>query len=186
MQRDKNKTMAWQSINKRLYLYNSRLPALFFAMIDFIGQWTIARFISRKGMPEPSKIKKILVSRPDHLGDLVMTTAVLPLIKQSFPHASIHMLAGSWSKELLENIGEIEKTIYYDNFYLNRKAMSGWKKILTSLFQILPAVKTLRDERYDLGIEFRPFFGNNIFLMWLGEVKYRVGYGTAGLGFLLH
>ncbi|MFA5157486.1 MAG: glycosyltransferase family 9 protein [Candidatus Omnitrophota bacterium] len=178
--------MAWQCINKRLYLFQNRLPALLCAIIDCLGRWSVGIFIPRKKKVDHVNVRKILISRPDHLGDVVMTTAVLSLIKQSFPQAAIHMLVGSWSKDLLDSIGGIDKVIYYDNFYLNRNAIPGWKKFFLSLSQIPSVVRILLQEKYDLGIEFRPFFGNTILLMWLGRVRYRLGYGTAGMGFLLH
>ena len=40
---------------------------------------------------------RILLIRPDHLGDLVLTTPVLDALREYAPHAHITMMIGPWS-----------------------------------------------------------------------------------------
>ena len=40
-------------------------------------------------------LSRILISRPDRIGDVVITTACLPLLKQKFPNATIAVMANS-------------------------------------------------------------------------------------------
>ncbi len=44
---------------------------------------------------------RILLIRPDHLGDLVLTTPVLNALKEHAPDAHITMLVGPWSREIV-------------------------------------------------------------------------------------
>ncbi len=178
--------MGWQYFNSQLYLFQRRLPAVVLGCTDFIGRWTVGKFINRNKVLDKTQVRKILVCRPDHLGDVIMTTAVLPLLRQIFPGAQIHMLIGGWSREIVADNIDVAELIEFDHFYLNRENKPSWKKCLKMLAQIPRVVRKLRMEKYDLGIAFRPFFGNAILLMWLGGVKYRVGYAAAGFGFLLH
>ena len=170
---------------KEYYFNNAWLLALVTA-VDFLGGLLFAKRFAAETRPRKNDIKKILVSRPDHLGDVVMTTAALSLMKAAMPEAKIHVLAGSWTKELWQHCPLVDHVIVFDHFYLNRSKMPAWRKILRSVSQLPAVIKKIKKERYDLGIEFRPFFGNTIPLMWLGGVKYRIGYGSAGFGFLLH
>ena len=177
--------MLWQRFDDRFYLFHRRLPAVVMGTIDSVGR----AMTRRNGSPEaprPGDIRSILISRPDHLGDVVMTTAILPALKRAFPRARIDMLIGSWAKELVEICPLIDRHILFDHFFLNRQNGSLPAKCLKSLCQLPGVVRKLRRRRYDLGLELRPFWGNTIPLMYLANVRYRAGFPTAGFGFLLH
>jgi ADP-heptose:LPS heptosyltransferase len=178
--------MTWQYFNNQIYLFRSRPLAVLFGLIDLVGQTTIGLTINRNKNIDKGRIKKIILSRPDHLGDVLMVTAILPAIRQAFPRAEIHMIIGGWTKEITVNIKHITKFIEFNHFFLNREEKHPRKKYLKTLCELPSVIRTLKKEKYDLGFEFRPFYGNTTLLMFLGGVRYRVGYATAGLGFLLH
>ena len=178
--------MPWQHFNGRLYLFQGRVPALLFGIVDSIGLATIGRLIRRRKTFSKAAVKKILISRPDHLGDMVMATAVLPVIKQAFPQAQLHMLVASRAREIAEKNDIVEKVIEFDHFRLNRDDVPSWRKFLKMFRQMPSVIRRIRAQKYDLGIELRPFGSNTIVLMWLGSVRYRIGHFTGGLGFLLH
>jgi heptosyltransferase-2 len=127
----------------------------------------------------PSNPKNILVVRLDHIGDFVCTTPLFKNIKQKFPNSKITVLLNSSSKELAYRDTHIDKVITFSPSYLNRREKSSTFKGL------MRVAKDIRNIGFDLGIEPR---GDilSIFIMWLGGVKYRIGYGITGGGFLLH
>ncbi|MFC1511181.1 glycosyltransferase family 9 protein [Candidatus Margulisiibacteriota bacterium] len=61
------------------------------------------------------QIKKILVIRPDALGDLVLTLPAVQTLKKNFPQASITVLARSYTAPLLQEHPAINDVIFdYD------------------------------------------------------------------------
>src|ERR1700726_2180473 len=52
---------------------------------------------------------RILLIRPDHLGDLVLTTPVLHALKQHVPDAQITMMIGPWSGEIVARHPAIDR-----------------------------------------------------------------------------
>lgn len=127
----------------------------------------------------PSNPAKILVVRLDHIGDFVCTTPVFRNLKRKFPDAKITVLVNSASKELAYRDPDIDKVITFSPFYLKRGDGSSSFKALMRI------VRDIKNIGFDLGVEPR---GDllSIAVMWLGRVKYRVGYGITGGGFLLH
>ena len=57
---------------------------------------------------------KILVFRPDQLGDVLLSTPVFENLKKNYPESVIISLTGSWTKNILENNPYIDKKIFYD------------------------------------------------------------------------
>ena len=127
----------------------------------------------------PSYPKNILVVRLDHIGDFVCTTPLFKNLKKRYPDAKITVLVNPASKELALRDPNIDKVITFSPFYLARAERSS------PLKGLIRVIKDVRNIGFDLGIEPR---GDliSILIMWLGKVKYRVGYGITGGGFLLN
>ncbi|MEE9543698.1 MAG: glycosyltransferase family 9 protein [Thermodesulfobacteriota bacterium] len=126
---------------------------------------------------DTSRIKKILLVRIDGLGDVVMSTPVFGPIRGLFPDAHITLLTGSWSKGLVEVIPDLDEIIYFDAPWM----VKGRDEKRQSLLSV---AKRLRGEGFDLAIDFRGDFRNNI-LMYLSNATYRLGFNITGCGFLL-
>lgn len=133
---------------------------------------------SRKPM-DLGTIKRILAIRLDHIGDVVMTRPALRALHKKFPHAVIDLLVPAELAPLFENAKEIAHVIPAPNGWFSRKAPLGAK--IREFFRL---AALLKKERYDLGLDFRGDL-RNILLMFLARIRYRLGYGTTGGGFLL-
>lgn len=131
-----------------------------------------------------SNPKKILIAKIDHLGDVLMSLKILPSIKNAFPNAEIHYVAGSWARPILEKNPLIQKIYAFDHFLLNRKG-NLFKKIFKNILDILIVVKKIRNEKYDLSLDLRAYFPNFIPFLFLGKIKYKIGFSTGGFGSLL-
>src|SRR5438128_9960629 len=60
---------------------------------------------ARKAARSPNKTletPRILLVRPDHLGDLIMTTPVFHALQQQAPNAHISVIVGPWSADVIE------------------------------------------------------------------------------------
>jgi ADP-heptose:LPS heptosyltransferase len=53
-------------------------------------------------------VERILLIRPDHLGDVLLTTPAIHALRQSRPDAEIHMLVGPWSADVIASYPEID------------------------------------------------------------------------------
>lgn len=66
-----------------------------------------------KDAPDFSKIKKVLIIKLRHLGDVVLSTPVYHTLKKRFPHLEIDVLVNEESKGLLEGIEEVSNVLTY-------------------------------------------------------------------------
>ena len=68
----------------------------------------------------PQEIKKILIIRLDHIGDLVCATPILENLKRRFPQAQITFLAPASARELLETNPYVDEWIWFDAPWFSR------------------------------------------------------------------
>jgi ADP-heptose:LPS heptosyltransferase len=95
----------------------------------------------------------VLLMRPDHIGDVLLTAPAVALVRASLPNAHLTYLVGRWSAEAARHgppLDEIE-TLAYPGF--TRRHKSNLLQPYTAL--IREAVR-LRRTGYDLAIVFRP------------------------------
>jgi len=168
--------------SQRIPVKRNRVLALVIHYILRVG-FFLFRFFSlnflfrRKELPLKN-IKKILVIRIDGLGDVVMSTPAFKGIREIFSNAHITLLTATWSKELVEVMPTFDELIYFDAPWIVKKQ----KGKLINLFKI---VKKLRIEKFDLAIDLRGDFRNNI-LMYFCNRKNRIGFNITGCDFLLN
>lgn len=159
------------------YVFKKRIYKILIPLLDIAGSiifFPIRLFKKNR----PSAPKNILVVRLDHIGDFVCTTPLFNNLKKKFPDTKISVLVNSVSKELAYRDPNIDKVITFAPFYLARGDGSS------TLKGLLRIIKDVKNIGFDLGIDPRGDIVS-ILIMWLGGVKYRVGYRITGGGFLL-
>jgi len=146
-------------------------PFLF--LIDLVG-YLLFFWIRFKKLKE-SKIKRILVIRLDHIGDVLLTTPTFKALRNKFPKARIDVLVRPFTKELLIENKNVDKIISLNPPWFAREKIS-----------FLNLLKFLKNNfrRYDLVIELHADPRNIILASFVG--KYRIGYGIRGFSFLLN
>ncbi|MEI8349187.1 MAG: glycosyltransferase family 9 protein [Candidatus Omnitrophota bacterium] len=146
-------------------------------IIDSLGYviFFFPRFFKKN---TPLSPKKILVVRVDHIGDFVCTLPVFENLKLNFPQSKISVLINSSSVSLAKLSPHIDEIISVNPFWMQR----GNKRL--SFREIFKVIRELREQNFDLGFDMRGDFFS-IALMFLGRVRYRVGYAVTGGGFLL-
>ena len=115
-----------------------------------------------------------------------MSLPTIKAIKDRYPKAKLDILAGPWAVELIKGLPYIDDVIVYKSFRMDKSRRPFMFKMIEDIRQIIGTVRELRIRKYDIGIDFRPHWSPGIPLMWLGKVKYRVGFGSGGGGFLLN
>src|SRR6185312_5894953 len=119
-----------------------------------------------------STAPRILLIRPDHLGDLVLTTPVLNALKQQVPNAQITMMVGPWSSEIVARHPAIDRlqTCPFPGF------QRAPQKPLAPYILLATVAKQLRRGQYDLAINLRPDFWWGAALLYLARIPRRIGY----------
>jgi heptosyltransferase III len=110
--------------------------------------------------------KKILITRTDKLGDVILTLPLIAETKRLFPDSEIHFLVKRYVKNLIENYSPIDKLVLLDEIEEKSSLKSFLKK-----------------EKYDIVINVFPRFGLALDF-FLAGIKTRIGTGYRWFSFL--
>lgn len=119
--------------------------------------------------------ERILVVRPDHLGDVLFSTPALALLREIFPKAHIAYLCGPWSSPLLERNPHLDRVLTCDFPWFNRRPKETfWQPYLLLWRQ----AQSLRREGFDTAINLRFDFWWGAWLAALAQIPQRIGYDS--------
>ena len=110
-----------------------------------------------------TKVKKIIISMPNWLGDVVMSTPTLKVIRERHPEAHITAMCQSNVADLLIANPNLDKIWSY-------KKPKGLK-------EKIDIIKALREKEFDLGILLRNSFSSALWFFG-GNVKSRIGFAS--------
>jgi len=167
---------------KRGRILKRLLRTLILLLVRLIGA-PGARSAAKLASKGLSTTPRILLVRPDHLGDLLLTTPVLHALKQNALGAHITMMVGPWSSEVVARHPDIDciLTCPFPGFQRTTQ------KALTPYILLFSVAKQLQQERYDLAINLRPDFWWGAALLYLARIPHRSGYALEpGKPFLTH
>jgi lipopolysaccharide heptosyltransferase II len=162
-----------------------------FAMVDTLGQLVfttlglarrcLAPVLLAKKSPQTPRDQvpsRILLVQCDHLGDALITTAMLGPLQREYPNATIEILAAPWNKEIFEACPEIDLVHVWDRNRFNPHHPAAW--ILATVWWGL----ILRRRKFDLAIDIRGEFSHAA-VLWLSGATRRLGWNAGGGEFLL-
>jgi ADP-heptose:LPS heptosyltransferase len=139
-------------------------------------------FIRSERNPVPRHPRRILVANAGHLGDVVMSTAIFPVLKDAFPDTTIDFLTGSYSQAAVEGHPLLDRVLVLDHWRSSRTKQSLWRKV-ARFYACIPSVtRTVRAARYDLALDLHAWHPNYVLLFWLARIPVRAGYGRVGYG----
>ena len=118
-------------------------------------------------------VERILLIRPDHLGDVLLTTPAIHMLRTAYPKAEIHALVGPWSADVLSSYSEIDVvlTLPFPGF------SRGPKLGLRAPYALaLRSARQLRKIGYSSAIILRPdHWWGAMLAQWSG-IPRRIGY----------
>jgi ADP-heptose:LPS heptosyltransferase len=153
------------------------------ATFDFILGALLA---GRKRHAPPVAPRRILLANAGHLGDAVMSTALINVIKHAFPAASLGFLTGSYSKVVIEGHPLLDRTHYLDHWMNSRGNQSRLHKASHYYLRSMPAMqRELREANYDVAIDLHAWMPNYLPLLWRANIPTRVGFSRVGFAPLL-
>ena len=157
------------------------LRTLILALVRVLG--APAAYRARTHKKEAVNKPRILLIRPDHLGDLVLTTPILAALREHVPDAHITMMIGPWSSEVVARHPALDQLIACPFPGFQRAP----QKPLAPYTLLLQTAQQLRRANYDLAINLRPDFWWGAALIYLAGIPRRVGYVIQpGVPFLTH
>lgn len=125
-----------------------------------------------------ARSNRILLLRPDHLGDVLLTTPAIRALRAAHPHAEIHALVGPWSATVLSNFNDLDVILTLPFPGFNRSIKLSWG----SPYQMaLESARTLRRIGYDTAVIFRPDHWWGGLLAHLAGIPQRIGYNLPDL-----
>ncbi len=144
----------------------------FLAILALIGQLGVRRRL-------PTPVRHILVIKPDHLGDVLLATPALRLLRQQHPQARIVALLGPWSALMLAHNPDIDTvlTLPFPGFARQQTQSSRFAFVLPYLV-LLRYAALLRAERFDTALLLRDDHWWGAALALLAGIPRRVGYAV--------
>ena len=118
-------------------------------------------------------INRILIRSANWVGDAIMTTPAIKIIRHDFPNARISLLAKPWVIPVFENNPHVDQVIPYE--------ADGRHKNATGLLRL---ARDLKRQRFDLAILFQNAFEAAL-IAWLAHIPRRLGFTTDGRSMLL-
>jgi lipopolysaccharide heptosyltransferase II len=116
--------------------------------------------------------KRILISRTDRLGDVVLSTPVIRHLRKLFPDAYLAFMVRPENRDVVVNDPHLDEVIIYDKY--------GAQKSFPSTVRF---ALELKKKRFDTAIALHPT--NRVHMMFfLADIAARIGYDRK-MGFLL-
>ena len=135
---------------------------------------------SRGGTIKPPK--RLLISNLAHLGDLVVATSLLPVLKSAFPDCRVGFLIGSWGRPALQGHPLVDEIHILDHWTANRAALTRGQKWRRSWRTRRQALREVRAARYDAALDLCWSFPNTLPFLWQARIPVRIGYASGAGG----
>ena len=160
--------------------YSIRNPAanFLFCCLDV----ALSVCVRSRTVASPLPPRRILISNIAHLGDVIMATSILPVLKNAFPECEIGFLIGSWALPVLQNHPLVSAVHVLDHWAHNRASLSKQAKFQRYLQTRRDALREIRAAQYDIAFDFYWNFPNTLPLLWQAKIPMRVGYESGGFG----
>jgi heptosyltransferase-2/heptosyltransferase-3 len=119
--------------------------------------------------------QRVLLIRPDHLGDLLLTVPAIQLLKQARPDLSLHAWVGPWGKPAIDRLSELDSitTLAFPGF--TRQPARG---TLAPYRLAQQAADTLRQTGYDSALILRPDHWWGALVAHLAGIPHIIGFDT--------
>jgi ADP-heptose:LPS heptosyltransferase len=108
-------------------------------------------------------VRRILLMTTTAIGDTLFSTPAIRAVKETYPEKEVHVLCHRRNALLLQ------ENPYVDRLFLYRGKANG----------LLPLVRTLREQRYDLVIILHSNDPEAVPLAWATRAPYLIGSGTS-------
>jgi len=123
-------------------------------------------------------MKKILIVNPFGIGDVIFSTPLIEILKETDPHIRIGYICNRRVAELMEANPHIDKMFVYEK----DEYRDEWKRSkLECLKKILAFLSDIRKERFDISVDFSLTYQSSMLLKLVG-IRKRLGFNYRNRG----
>lgn len=133
----------------------------------------LARALPRT-RPAAGPPRRLLLIRPDHLGDVLLTSPAVRLLREALPAAHLALMVGPWSVEVARRTVEADELLSCPFPGFTRRA----KRDPSGPYRLLLREAWRLRGRYDLAVVFRPDHWWGALLARVAGSPIRLGYAT--------
>lgn len=119
---------------------------------------------------------RILLIRPDHIGDLLFATPAIRVLRTAFPDAYLACMVGPWAKAVLEHNPYLDEVIVCSFPGFTRRPKGSVFAPYRTLYEWAAKLKAWH---FDVAIVLRFDHWWGALLAYLAGVPYRLGYAIA-------
>lgn len=141
------------------------------ALLQVLAALPLPAMPSARGMERQSP--RILLIRPDHIGDLLFATPALRLLRRAYPGAHLAALIGPWGKAVLEHNPNLDEIIVCEFPAFTRRPKASFLAPYRLLWQW---ATRLRSQLWDMALVLRFDHWWGALLVHLARIPQRVGY----------
>src|SRR4051812_15195589 len=124
LQKGKMETQEYEALDRFRGRYG-RQDLIFSMLNDLLG-----RFVHSPRIPVPQNPQRILLANAGHLGDVIISTALFPVLKHAFPDAKIDFLTGTYSHSAIEGHPFLSRITTLDHWRSTRVKQSLFRRIV--------------------------------------------------------
>ncbi len=125
----------------------------------------------------PRQIQRVLLIRPDHLGDVLLTSAAVEWLRRGLPDAELTELVGPWSLDVARHgpAGVSVQSLSFPGF-----GRAPNPSLVAPYGLLLRVAMRLRRAEYDAAVVFRPDHWWGASLALAAGIPIRLGYAVSG------
>jgi ADP-heptose:LPS heptosyltransferase len=138
----------------------------------FIYPFAVLYRITANLFNKKSGFKKILVTRFEHIGDVILTTPLLHALKQRYPSSKISIAIGEWTKDVVSGNSSIDEVIIFNHPFFNRNSQ---QHLFQDIMSILVFIKKIFSDNFDLIIDLRSYL-STLLLTYSAFPRQSAGY----------
>ncbi|TAK34510.1 MAG: glycosyltransferase family 9 protein [Chloroflexota bacterium] len=132
-----------------------------------------ARLYRGPHRPPMGSPRRVLLLRPDHIGDLLFCTPALRLFRQSWSETHLTLAVGPWARAVLQNNPCLDEILTLDFPGFSRRPKGS---LLAPYALLRREARRIRQLQFDLVVTLRFDFWWGALLAYMAGVPWRLGY----------
>jgi ADP-heptose:LPS heptosyltransferase len=123
--------------------------------------------------------KRVLLLNPTHIGDIVISTSLIGVLKSAFPGVEIGFATAGWSQCVVREHPLVTYTHRIDDWRMSREDLSLPRKMLRYFKTRKEAVKEIREVGYDMALHLNAGFIDLLDVSAAAGIPVRVAFNKS-------
>ena len=123
---------------------------------------------------DPARLKRILITRLDRLGDVILSSPVFSAVKQRFPSSHVTVLVLKETEAVVRGNPWVNQVLVYDK----RGSHQGW-------LETIRFARRLKAEKFDVAVHLHPTNRAHV-ISYFARIPIRIGYRRKNHYLLTH